>query len=123
MLPKSDYILFIQSHLPHSTSASVDTLEAVLAASNLGLDIALVFVGDGVYQLSDEQNAKAISRKDLKKQLGLLPLYDIEQIYAEDNEVLKSINTDNMKNKLGFKPIPRMDLQLLCRNATNILSF
>jgi tRNA 2-thiouridine synthesizing protein C len=75
-------LLFIASHAPHGLSAAREGLDAVLASSAITEHIALLFVGDGVWQLKKGQSPEAILQRHLLPTFGMLALYDVEQVYV-----------------------------------------
>ncbi|MDO8269011.1 MAG: sulfurtransferase complex subunit TusC [Moraxellaceae bacterium] len=76
-------ILFIQHKAPYGSESPSETLDAALVCAAFGQTVSLLFQGDGVWQLLPEQQGQALERKTLIAQLGALPLYDIEHIYAD----------------------------------------
>ena len=74
-------LAFVFTHAPHTTSAGREGLDALLAASAVSDDIAVFFIGDGVFQLLPEQRPDAILARDYIATFGVMSLYDIEQIY------------------------------------------
>lgn len=53
----------------------------VLACSALTDEVALFFLGDGVFQLASGQQPAGILGRDYAPTFKLLALYDIEQVY------------------------------------------
>lgn len=76
-------ILFIQHQAPYGSESPSETLDAALVCAAFGQPVSLLFQGDGVWQLLANQQGQALERKTLIAQLGALPLYDIEHIYAD----------------------------------------
>ncbi len=76
-------ILFIQHKAPYGSESPSETLDVALVCAAFGQSVSLLFQGDGVWQLLPEQQGQALDRKTLIAQLGALPLYDIEQVYAD----------------------------------------
>lgn len=72
-------VLFTQP--PHGNSAGREGLDAVLAISALSDNVALFFIGDGVFQLVGGQHPQSIMARDYIVTFGVLPLYDVEQCY------------------------------------------
>ncbi len=72
---------FILSQPPHGDASGREGLDAILATSAYSEDLALYFVGDGVYQLVREQAADAILGRNYLPTFGMLELYDIDQVY------------------------------------------
>lgn len=75
-------VAFIFHTSPHGSAAGREGLDAVLATSALSEELAVFFLGDGVYQLKKQQTPAAIHGRDYAPTFGLLELYDIEQIYV-----------------------------------------
>ncbi len=74
-------IAFLFTHAPHGSSAGREGLDAVLATGALSEDIGLFFIGDGVLQLTRQQQPEKILGRNYIATFGLLALYDIEQCY------------------------------------------
>jgi tRNA 2-thiouridine synthesizing protein C len=118
----SAYLLIISTKAPYHTSASVDALEAALAASNVGIDTRILFQSDGVYQLLSSQAPEQIAHKNVFKKLSALPLYDIEHIYVDQHSL------DERGLHLSASSIPWLALEShdtikLIKNANNVLVF
>ena len=71
----------INSSAPYGNSAFRESIDLLLANASYDRPVALFFCGDGLYQLVANQNPDAINAKDITKMLGLLELYDIEDVY------------------------------------------
>ena len=76
-------ILFIQHHAPYGSESPAETLDATLVTAAFGQQVSVLFQGDGVWQLLPAQEGQALARKTLLSQLGAMPLYDIDHIYAD----------------------------------------
>ncbi|WMC10953.1 sulfurtransferase complex subunit TusC [Oceanimonas pelagia] len=75
-------VAFLFHTPPHGSTAGREGLDAVLATSALSEELAVFFIGDGVYQLKKEQAPAAIHGRDYAPTFGLLELYDIERVYV-----------------------------------------
>ncbi|MGD8176570.1 sulfurtransferase complex subunit TusC [Marinimicrobium sp. ARAG 43.8] len=75
-------LLFIMRHAPYGTSAAREALDALLATAVFGQDVAVLFMDDGVFQLTSGQAPGALPQKNLAASLSALPLYDVEQVYV-----------------------------------------
>lgn len=73
---------FIFATPPHGTAAGREGLDAVLASSNYTDQIALFFVGDGVFQLLANQNPDLILSRNYIATFKMLPLCDVNEIYV-----------------------------------------
>lgn len=74
-------VAIVFSQPPHGSSAGREGLDAVLAISALSENVALFFIGDGVFQLVQGQQPQRILARDYIATFGVLPLYDVEQCY------------------------------------------
>lgn len=79
----SKRFLIVCRRPPYGASFAREALDVALACAAFDQRAALLFLGDGVLQLLPAQRAEAIGQKPLDKQLGALPLYDVDEIYAE----------------------------------------
>lgn len=75
-------IAFITRHAPHGSAHGREGLDALLATSALTDDLALFFIGDGVYQLLVNQQPDGIGQRHYAPTFRMLELYDIEQVYV-----------------------------------------
>lgn len=66
---------------PHGSAAGREGLDALLACSALTDELAVFFIGDGIYQLLAGQQPTAILGRDYAPTFKLLELYDIEYVY------------------------------------------
>ncbi|MFC3121751.1 DsrE family protein [Agaribacter flavus] len=120
------YLLFVSTHTPYHTSHAKDALEAALSASNVGLEIRFVFYGDGVYQLLETQSGDTIDHKSLLKQLSLMPLYDIENIYIALGNTINPEQYQKLAidlESLGLRSLEDDGFADLVKNANNVLVF
>lgn len=75
-------VAFVFRTSPHGCAAGREGLDAVLAASALSEELAVFFIGDGVYQLKTGQTPAAIHCRDYAPTFGMLELYEVEQLYV-----------------------------------------
>ncbi|NWA04777.1 sulfurtransferase complex subunit TusC [Pseudomonas gingeri] len=79
-MPKS--LLIISRQAPWSGPSAREALDIVLAGGAFDLPIGLLFMDDGVFQLTSGQNARAVQQKDLTANLQALSLFGVEDLYA-----------------------------------------
>lgn len=79
-------LLFMFTHSPYSGSHAREGLEALLAAAAFDQNPAVIFLGEGIWQLI-EQGDSAIYKAH-GKMLKALPLYGVEHIYVEGAALL-----------------------------------
>lgn len=78
--------LFISCRDPGQDDRAQELLDSLLVCASFGLPVALLFQGDGLWQLLPGQQADALGRRSLAAQLESLPLFDVDDCYvlAED---------------------------------------
>lgn len=79
----SKRILIICRQAPYANSLAREALDIALATSIFEQDLALLFLSDGVWQLHKKQNSETLSVKNHGKIISALPLYDINDIYID----------------------------------------
>ena len=68
---------------PYGSAGARAALDLAMAAAAFEQDVSLLFLGAGVSQLIAGQQSDAIGEKSLEKQLAALPLYDVDELYAD----------------------------------------
>ncbi|GAA6133434.1 sulfurtransferase complex subunit TusC [Oceaniserpentilla sp. 4NH20-0058] len=115
-------ILIIQRHAPYGSSLAREGIDFALTSAAYEQNISILFSGDGVFQLLENQNSKNIHLKNHKGALEVLPLYDIEQLYAvkEDMEA-RNINAGDILSIASI--ITRKESKQLIHRHEKILGF
>ncbi|MGR6860441.1 sulfurtransferase complex subunit TusC [Aliivibrio salmonicida] len=98
---------FVFQSSPHSTTKGREGLDAILAASAYSEDIQIFFIGDGVFQLLENQQPEAVLSRDYIAGFKMLSLYDLEEVFvcqtALSNRGLKAnhllIDVDVIENQ------------------------
>ena len=93
-----------------------------MAAAAFDQSVAMLFLGDGVLQLLNRQNSEGIAQKSLEKQLGALPLYDVNEIYV-DADALRERGFDTEHCSLLVKPLSRNEIAALISRCDIALNF
>lgn len=70
-------------HLPHVSSHVQEALDQMLTTAAFDQSVSVLFVDDGVYQLKDQQNSKAMALKNTAAIFLALDIYDINNLYVE----------------------------------------
>ncbi len=119
--PKKKFT-FITRKAPYGTSYGNVCLDAVLTTSAFEQDIVLVFMDDGVYQLKKNQDPDCISAKNLSKGFGALSLYDIENIYVEQESLAaRGLRIHDLV--IEVKAISAPQLGSIIENSDVVLNF
>ena len=72
-------VLCLLSNLPYQGSAVTEKLDAAMVCAAFDMPTQLLFVGDGVFALLQEQVAE---HRSVAKMLRALPSYEIDQIFV-----------------------------------------
>jgi tRNA 2-thiouridine synthesizing protein C len=107
---------------PYGDALAREALDVALAAGVFEQDLALVFMGDGVWQLLNQQDSQAINSKSIEKLLGAFPLYGINEIYV-DKEALFARNIDENRLSCSTTLVTPTELSGLFESADIILNF
>ena len=116
-------LLFISRHAPYGTSLAKDALDAILATSAYGQDIALLFMDDGVFQLLPNQEAEQIGQKSFTSLLQVLSLYEIDRIYIHNESLEKRQITINDLSLIDVQIINSAEVAQLRAEQDHLLSF
>lgn len=79
--------LFIQHRAPYQGYGALETLDALLVVAAFGQNPSVLFQGDGVWQLLKAQEPQMMGRNSLVAQLEALPLYEVEDIYVDEDSL------------------------------------
>ena len=74
-------ILALCRQAPYGNALAREGLEAVLAAAAMDQAPAVLFCGDGVFQLL-AQSPAAIGEKSLQRNIRALPMFGVEQLHV-----------------------------------------
>jgi tRNA 2-thiouridine synthesizing protein C len=72
-------ILFVIAHPPRRGALALETLDELLVGAAFEQKVSVLFVGDGVYQLLDNQAALDNGSRGYRA----LPTYEVEDVYVE----------------------------------------
>ena len=106
-------LLIITSAAPYSSSSPDDALDAALAASNVGLQVSVLFEETGVLQLIQGTQKDETVNQSLEKRINSLEMFDIESLYYCKESLIRlglqahQINMavselENMRTKIEF---------------------
>ena len=73
---------FVFRRAPHGCTSGREGLDAILATSAYTENLAVYFIGDGVFQLLKSQKADEILCRDYISTFKMLEMYDVENIYV-----------------------------------------
>lgn len=79
----SKRILIICRQPPYGSSLAREGIDLALATSVFDQDLAVLFLDDGVLQLLKNQQSSALNMKNHGNALSAFPLYDLNDIYID----------------------------------------
>jgi tRNA 2-thiouridine synthesizing protein C len=74
---------YVNRKAPYGTVYALESLEVVLIGAAFEQDVSLIFVDDGVFQLTKGQDTADISMKNFSPTYRALEMYDVEKLYVE----------------------------------------
>lgn len=78
----SKSLLIISRQSPWSGPSAREALDIALAGGAFDLPIGMLFLDDGVFQLSSAQQPTTLQQKDLGANLQALPMFGVEALYV-----------------------------------------
>ena len=79
--------VYVNRKAPYGTVYALESLEVVLIGAAFEQDVKLVFMDDGVLQLTKGQDPEGIGMKNFSKTYAALGDYDISQIYVDETSL------------------------------------
>ena len=114
-------ILLVCRKAPYGNALARETAEIALAAGAFDQELAIAFIGDGVWQLLDQQDSTDIQQKNHQKLLSAFELYGISESYVE-SEALTERQIDQSRLSLAAKPADQQQLAELFQQADIVLT-
>ena len=128
--------VYINRKVPYGTIYALESLEVVLIGAAFDQDVKLVFMDDGVYQLTKNQNPGGIGMKNFSKTYGALGDYDITEIYVDQEsltqrglgiddlqELVYEDEDDDWNEKSSIRLVSREQLAGVIDSADVLLNF
>ena len=75
--------MYVNRKAPYGTIYALESLETVLISAAFDQDVSVVFVDDGVFQLTKGQDTTGINMKNFSPTFRALEGYDVEKLYVE----------------------------------------
>jgi tRNA 2-thiouridine synthesizing protein C len=76
-------LMFVNRKAPYGTIYALEALEVVLISAAFEQDVSLAFLDDGVFQLMQGQDTKAIGMKNFSPTYRALGDYEVKKLYVE----------------------------------------
>lgn len=78
----SKSLLIISRQAPWAGPGAREALDIALAGGAFDLPIGMLFLDDGVFQLSSAQQPARVQQKDLGANLQALPMFGVDALYV-----------------------------------------
>ncbi len=79
--------VYINRKAPYGTVYALESLEVVLIGAAFEQDVKLVFIDDGVYQLTKNQATEGVGMKNFSPTYSALGDYDVKEIYVDEQSL------------------------------------
>ena len=90
--------VYVNRKAPYGTVYALESLEVVLIAAAFEQEVQLIFMDDGVYQLTKDQTTDGIGMKNFSKTYAALGDYDVNQIYVcNDSLAERGLTADDLQ--------------------------
>lgn len=130
----SKSFICINRKAPYGTIYALEALEVVLIAGAFEQQVTLIFMDDGVYQLTRNQNPAGIGMKNFSKTFGALADYDIDKIFVDEESLflrglqasdlqLLTNETADGEEQASIKVVSRNELGDIIDSADILLNF
>ena len=128
--------VYINRKAPYGTIYALESLEVVLIGAAFDQAVKLVFMDDGVYQLTKNQNPEGIGMKNFSRTYAALGDYDITEIYVDQEsleqrglsiedlqELVYEDEDDDGNEKSSIRLVSRKQLADVIDSADVLLNF
>jgi tRNA 2-thiouridine synthesizing protein C len=114
--------MFVNRKAPYGTIYALESLEVVLISAAFDQDVSLVFLDDGVYELTKGQNTKAVEMKNFSPTYRALEGYDIEKLYVTKESLEeRGLSEDDLV--VDVQVVSRAEMADLMAEQDVVLSF
>lgn len=73
---------YVNRTAPYGTVYALESLEVVLIGAAFEQDVSVIFLDDGVFQITKGQDTAAIGMKNFSPTYRALEMYDVEKLYV-----------------------------------------
>ena len=117
----SKSLLIISRQAPWSGPGAREALDIALAGGAFDLPIGMLFLDDGVFQLSKAQHPGALQQKDLGANLQALPMFGVDDLYASQRSLAERGLLDTELN-LPVQPLDDRALTALLDRYDQVIT-
>ena len=114
--------LYVNRKAPYGTVYALESLEVVLIGAAFEQDVSMLFVDDGIYEITKGQNTDGIGMKNFSKTYRALEMYDVEKLYVDQRSLdERGLTTDDLL--VDVEVITTEQIQDLMEDNDVVLSF
>lgn len=113
---------YVNRKAPYGTIYALESLEVVLIGAAFEQDVSLVFIDDGVFQLTKGQDTADIGMKNFSPTYRALEMYDVEKLYIE-KEAMEARGLSEEDLLVDVQVLSREEIARLMEEQDVILSF
>ena len=89
--------LYLNRKAPYGTIYAWESLEVVLIGAAFDQDVRLMFMDDGVYQLTKGQDTTAVGMKNFSPTYRTLGDYEVKSVYVDKDSLLaRGLSQDDL---------------------------
>ncbi len=114
-------LLFVQQRPPHGSIVGQEGLDACLMGSAFA-DCAMLFLGDGIYQVTKQQNTSGLHLKDYSVTYKALRDYGVSKLYCRQAD-LTSRQLQLSDLLVEVQPLEQSALADLVSESSQVLTF
>ncbi len=128
--------MYINRHAPHGTVYAHEGLEVVLIGAAFEQDVCMAFIGDGVFQLKQDQDTTEAGMKNFSPAYRALGDYEVNKLYVERESLEErglseddlmpltwEDEDDDWAEKPSIRVVSRQELSDLLEEQDVILNF
>ena len=82
--PMQAKVLYVINRAPYSNAVGQEALDAALIGASLDMDVSILFIQDGVFQLKRGQDSSSSWLKQYTKSYKALDDFGVEKLYVHD---------------------------------------
>ena len=117
----SKSLLIISRQAPWSGPGAREALDIALAGGAFDLPIGMLFLDDGVFQLSSAQQPARVQQKDLGANLQALPMFGVEALYVSQH-CLAERGLQPPSSSLAVTPLNDAELSALIDRYDQVIT-
>ena len=128
--------LYVNRKAPYGTIYALESLEVVLIGAAFEQDVSLVFLDDGVFQLTKGQTTDGIGIKNFSPTFRALGDYEVTKLYVEKEsleergltaddlqEITYEDEDDDWEEKPSIRLVSRAEMADVMADQDVVLSF